>query len=254
MASGDMMIIVVMMMMMSSVFVVLAGGAFFLTRPEEGDECDPKNPDPLGYYVIDEDGKCVLDYCSTGYSVSSTGKACIQNTDPDAGAGSMYRSGLPMGRYVKIIQTAATDPSATRDDGTTPGNEDDTNRILNIAEIEVFDKIGTNLAYQKNVTGSSEYPAPHLWVNLTDGNKGNFAHTLGRTPTEYDSMTIDLGGEVEISKIVITNRSDCCKNRIIGAKVEILDEGKNVVSDTVNISDLRDTYTYDFTETSPLWK
>jgi len=67
-------------------------------------------------------------------------------------------------------------------------------------------------------------------------------------------MTIDLGGEVEISKIVITNRSDCCKNRIIGAKVEILDEGKNVVSDTVNIPDLRDTYTYDFTETSPLWK
>jgi hypothetical protein len=86
MASGDMMIIVVMMMM-SSVFVVLAGGAFFLTRPEEGDECDPKNPDPLGYYVIDEDGKCVLDYCSTGYSVSSTGKACIQNTDPNKDSG-----------------------------------------------------------------------------------------------------------------------------------------------------------------------
>lgn len=87
MASGDMMIIVVMMMMMSSVFAVLAGGAFFLTQPEEGDECEPKNPDPFGYYVIDEDGKCVLDYCSTGYSVSSTGKACIQNTDPGAGAG-----------------------------------------------------------------------------------------------------------------------------------------------------------------------
>jgi hypothetical protein len=254
MASGDMMIIVVMMMMMSSVFSVLVGGAFFLNRPQEGDTCKPKNPDPSGNYVIDEDGECVLDYCDTGYT--RLGDGCVVDTGAGAGAGagSMYRSGLPMGRYVKIIQTAATDPSATRDDGTTPGNEDDTNRILNIAEIEVFDKIGTNLAYQKNVTGSSEYPAPHLWVNLTDGNKGNFAHTLGRTPTEYDSMTIDLGGEVEISKIVITNRSDCCKNRIIGAKVEILDEGKNVVSDTVNISDLRDTYTYDFTETSPLWK
>jgi hypothetical protein len=87
MASQDMMIIVVMMMMMSSVFVVLAGGAFFLNRPEEGDECDPKNPDPFGYYVIDEDGKCVLDYCSTGYSVSATGRACVKNEDDDSGGG-----------------------------------------------------------------------------------------------------------------------------------------------------------------------
>ena len=79
--SQDMMIIVVMMMMMSSVFSVLAGGAFFLTRPEEGDECEGK--DDNGNYVIDEDGKCVLDYCSTGYSVSATGRACVKNEDDD---------------------------------------------------------------------------------------------------------------------------------------------------------------------------
>ena len=71
-----MMIIVVMMMMMSSVFAVLAGGAFFLNRPEEGDEC--KGEDENGNYVIDEDGKCVLDYCDTGYYKS--GKKCLEDT------------------------------------------------------------------------------------------------------------------------------------------------------------------------------
>jgi hypothetical protein len=88
MASGDMMIIVVMMMMMSSVFAVLAGGALFLNKPEEGEECEPKNPDPFGYYVIDEDGECVLDYCSTGYSVSATGRACVKKEDDDGAGGS----------------------------------------------------------------------------------------------------------------------------------------------------------------------
>ena len=80
MASSDMMIIVVMMMMMSSVFAVLAGGAFFLTRPEEGDEC--KGEDENGNYVIDEDGKCVLDYCDTGYYKS--GKKCLEDKSGDS--------------------------------------------------------------------------------------------------------------------------------------------------------------------------
>tara|TARA_R110001599_G_scaffold49672_10_gene141703 strand:+ start:195 stop:992 length:798 start_codon:yes stop_codon:yes gene_type:complete len=261
--SQDMMIIVVMMVMMSSVFSVLAGSGWFFTLPEEGDECEGK--DDNGNYVIDEDGKCVLDECDYGYSISSSGKKCIvdeiyDDSDSGGGAGGAGGSGgsggsggLPVGRYVRIIQTEATDPNATRDDGTTAGNVDDTNRILNIAEIEVFDKNNTNLSYQKGVTGSSEYPAPHLWVNLTDGNKTNFAHTLGRIETEYDSMTIDLGGETEISKIVITNRTDCCKNRIVRAKIEILDDANNIVSDTVNISAMQDTYTYDFTQTNPTW-
>ena len=82
--SQDMIIILVMMMMMSSVFSVLAGGALLFTLPEEGDECEGK--DTNGNYVIDEDGKCVLDECDYGYSISSSGKKCIVDeidTDTD---------------------------------------------------------------------------------------------------------------------------------------------------------------------------
>jgi len=86
-----MMIILVMMMMMSSVFSVIAGGGWFLTLPQEGDECEGK--DTNGNYVIDEDLKCVLDACDYGYSKSSSGKKCIvdeidtdSDTDDDSGA------------------------------------------------------------------------------------------------------------------------------------------------------------------------
>ena len=94
MASGDMMIIVVMMMMMSSVFAVIAGGAWFFTRAEEGDEC--KGEDENGNYVIDEDGKCVLDSCDSGYYVS--GKKCLE--DLSGGACEPKGTKDPQGVYL----------------------------------------------------------------------------------------------------------------------------------------------------------
>ena len=149
-------------------------------------------------------------------------------------------TGPPKGRHVKLVHTVAYDESAE-------GNDDDKNRIINLAELEVFDASGTNLAAGKTVTGSSEYPAPHLWSNLTDGNKTNFAHTLGITPSEYDSMQVDLGAEKEIKKIVITNRTDCCKNRAVGVKAVILAaDGTTVVKETPAISTVADTYTLTF--------
>jgi len=151
-------------------------------------------------------------------------------------------SGPPKGRYVKLEHTVAYDESAE-------GNVDDKNRIINLAELEVFDASGTNLAAGKTVTGSSEYPAPHGWSNLTDGNKANFAHTLGRTPSEYDSMTVDLGAEKEIKKLVITNRTSCCKNRAVGVKAVILAaDGTTVVKETPAITTTADTYTVTFPE------
>lgn len=153
-------------------------------------------------------------------------------------------SGPPKGRYVKLVHTVAYDANAT-------GNVDDKNKILNLAELEVFDASGTNLAASKPVTGSSEYPAPHGWSNLTDGNKTNFAHTIGRTPTEYDSMTVDLGAEKEIKKLVITNRTSCCKNRAVGVKTVILAaDGTTVVKETPAITTTADTYTFTFPGTS----
>ena len=71
---SEMMMIMMMMMMMCCFFSVLGAGGWYLTRPEEGDECEGK--DKNGSYVIDEDGDCVLDECDDGYTMSSSGKKC----------------------------------------------------------------------------------------------------------------------------------------------------------------------------------
>jgi hypothetical protein len=64
---------VVMMMML----FVFAGAViyYFVTRPEEGDECEGK--DDNGVYEIDGKGKCVLKSCKTGYYKS--GEECLVN-------------------------------------------------------------------------------------------------------------------------------------------------------------------------------
>jgi hypothetical protein len=159
---------------------------------------------------------------------------------------------LPSGQHVKLIASAAQDPDAMRDDGTTAGNVDDTNEILNLAELEVFAKGGTtSLAAGKTVTGSSEYSATHGYLNLVDGNMTNFAHTKGRTVGEIDYLQVDLGSVQEIEKIKITNRSDCCKNRAIGVKAVILAaDGTTVVKETPAISTVADTYTFTFPGTA----
>jgi len=150
----------------------------------------------------------------------------------------------PSGRYVKITQTKAQDL-------TIAGNEDDQNYIINLAEVEVYDSGNTLVSNNKEVTGSSVYSDDHPWANLVDGNKTNFAHTKGRTATEIDNMKIDLGAVKEITKIVITNRTDCCKDRIKGLKVQILDESNVAIKQTPEItlengSNAADVYTLTF--------
>ena len=159
-------------------------------------------------------------------------------------AGPAPVAGPPKGRHVKLVHTVAYDESAE-------GNVDEKNKIINLAELEVFDASGTNLAAGKTVTGSSEYSSTHGYVNLTDGNKTNFAHTKGRTVEEIDYLQVDLGAEKEIKKIVITNRTDCCKNRAAGIKAVVLGaDGTTVIKETPAITTEADTYTFTFPGTS----
>ena len=63
---------------------------------------------------------------------------------------------LPSGQYVKLVHTVAQDNSAA-------GNDDDKNKILNLAELEVFAKGGTtSLASSKTVEAANFHPAGPL--------------------------------------------------------------------------------------------
>jgi len=161
-----------------------------------------------------------------------------------AGAKTPVVPTLPSGQYVKLVHTVGQDTSAA-------GNADDKNKILNLAELEVFAKGGTtSLAAGKTVEAANFHPAGPLG-NLVDGNFTNFGHTLGRTPDDFDAMTVDLGSVKEIGKIKITNRVDCCQKRAIGVKAVILGaDGTTVIKETPEITTEAATYTFTFPGTA----
>ena len=143
---------------------------------------------------------------------------------------------LPKAQHVKIARPTGTYP---------------TTAILNIAEIEVFDKVGTNIALNATVTGGPAVHPAGPWANLTDGDYANFAHTLN---DGIAFMTIDLGAVKEIAKIVITNRTGYSgSTRMENATVKLLDASQVDVKTTEAIVGEKMKMTYDFSATTPAW-
>ena len=154
-----------------------------------------------------------------------------------AGAGADSGPVLPKAQYVKIARPTGTYP---------------TTAILNIAEIEVFDKAGTNIALNATVTGGPGVHSAGPWANLTDGDYANFAHTLN---DGIAFMTIDLGAVKEIAKIVVTNRAGYSgSTRMENATVKLFAGDLNVpVKTTEAIVGEKMKMTYDFAATTPAW-
>jgi hypothetical protein len=143
---------------------------------------------------------------------------------------------LPEAQYVRV----------KRPSGDYPGN------IINLGELEVFDKAGTNIALNATVTGGpGNHHGAGPWANLTDGNFGNFAHTFN---SGESFVEVDLGAVKEIAKIVITNRADCCQDRLDEAKIELLDGSRANVTTTPAIVSAKMKLTYDFDVATPAWE
>jgi len=142
---------------------------------------------------------------------------------------------LPEAQYVRVKR-----PSADY-----PGN------IINLGELEVFDKAGTNIALNATVTGGPGNHGAGPWANLTDGNYGNFAHTSGNGESFIE---VDLGAVKEIAKIVISNRKSCCQDRLGGAKIVLLDGSRANVTTTPAIVSDKMKLTYDFNVATPAWE
>ena len=147
---------------------------------------------------------------------------------------------------IKVVDIGARYVRVERPSANYPAN------IINLGELEVFDKAGTNIALNATVTGGpggahSAGPFPRL----TDGNFGNFAHTTGNG---VSFLEVDLGAVKEIAKVVITNRPNCCQDRLGEAKLELLDGSKAAVKTTAAIVSDKMKLTYDFNVTTPAWE
>lgn len=102
----------------------------------------------------------------------------------------------------------------------------------NIAEIQVYakDDPSKNIAFKKPVTSSTwSLGAQYLPQNLVDGNESTMVHN-GKENTDVN-WTIDLEADYDVSKIVIVNRIDCCRERTKNATI-ILKDKDNVTTFT----------------------
>lgn len=83
-----------------------------------------------------------------------------------------------------------------------------------------------NLALHRPVTISSQYPGEGQDHSLlVDGDTSNLGFHTGGGGNQF--CVIDLGAVKAFSKVVVTNRADCCQERAIPLQLEVSDDGVN---------------------------
>lgn len=121
-------------------------------------------------------------------------------------------------RYIKITQD-------NRD-----SSRKEADKVLSLAQVQVFDLNGQNVALGKPSSQSSinENMLPAIAVNgKTSGS--NFTMTKA---TDLNWFETDLSSSIDVSKVIIYNRSDCCSSRLDGVHITLMNADRDVVYDT----------------------
>lgn len=135
------------------------------------------------------------------------------------------------GRYVQLKRSDGKDES------------------INILEIEVYNKNGkitqgiTPSIYPQH--GEVKYFGPQYLIDgLSPSKFPNNDWKLPHTTASKDAfMELDLGSEQEIDRVVIKNRQDCCKDRMVGTELQILDSNA-AVKYSFKIQEVKDVYQF----------
>ena len=130
--------------------------------------------------------------------------------------------------------------------------------IINVAELYVWKRDGSelvNLADGKSVTGDNTHFLGNLQArNLITGRTDfhGMVHTVG-SDSALKSITVDLNAETDIDGLLLINRQDCCGERTVGLKVEVLDANKNAIV-TTTINEEHSAYVLDLAAGADEWK
>ncbi|XDV35030.1 hypothetical protein PO909_005127 [Leuciscus waleckii] len=138
-----------------------------------------------------------------------------------------------------------------------PGNDE----ILTLCEVEVFAVLDTpsyicgprNLALGAKAVQSTTYPQS-VAQNAVDGNRNSIYNLGSCSVTNVDKdpwWRVDLGVVYKVTRVSITNRGDCCAERINGAQIRIGNSlenngNKNELAATVVSIPLGETKTFQF--------
>ena len=112
-------------------------------------------------------------------------------------------------------------------------------RCIQIAQLQVFNSAGQELAKGRPTSASSVYPGGAVPSKAVDGTTSardypSLFHDACNTQGANQFWMVDLGSEQDLSYIVYYNRnsSNCCNHRADGMPVELLDSSMNVVGIT----------------------
>ena len=134
---------------------------------------------------------------------------------------------------------------------------------ININELRVLDKSGTNLALNKTATKSSFYNNQPIYdaPKAFDANEDTMFHT--NHDTIVDWIEVDLGSEQEIAKIEILNEFTELAHAGVKVKDRLKEGGTYVVLKNASGSVIKTTpkltttaakYTIDFNNATPAWE
>jgi len=97
-------------------------------------------------------------------------------------------------------------------------------KIINIAEITAYDKDNKVIKPAYTALSSTHSPSTAYSVGkCVDGSKGNFCHTKLGDSNPYLLFRYD---GAKLSKFTVTNRGNCCQDRIVGANFQICSDEK----------------------------
>ena len=168
---------------------------------------------------------------------SSSGSAAVpaagSTTTPAAAAASTVPSGMITGKTVQVVRA------------------DNKAEFINILGIDIFDQSGARIT-----TGITPTITPAVYANdpshfgpqfLIDGihtESGAAGYRLPHSTNVANAeMSLDLGSDYVISKIVIYNRTACCSDRINGCNL-IVKKADGTTVLTVPFTGSKAVYTY----------
>jgi Na+-transporting methylmalonyl-CoA/oxaloacetate decarboxylase gamma subunit len=150
------------------------------------------------------------------------------NTVPDKAAADKAAAELLKVKTVKISKTSG---------------------ILHLAEVQVFDQAGVNVAVGGTATQSSVYAGTAVAARGIDGNTngawgGNSVfHTDGGLETVNPFWTLTLPTATNVKEIKVWNRTDCCQDRLVGFKLEAMNSSGTVLKTFTLTADTTQTLT-----------
>jgi hypothetical protein len=107
---------------------------------------------------------------------------------------------------------------------------------FNFAEVQAFTADGANIALRKNTSQSSDFDINNKSYLGVNGENKNYVMNVGTENLGW--WEVNFGKRYDITRIVLINRQDKFRDKMIGSSISLLDENRNEVKQWIITSAL----------------